>query len=250
LLPEAEARQRAIGRRAVERWQRMYRIDFEPLLDAATPGPVNMPTETEVAARWAAVGAPTALITIDLTAFERASVNAAADLVVEAPSAVNAVAVTFCRRRVGRRRSGCFPTRCMSPPAAGCGCGTPAAFPERPTGSAASWSRPIPPVRATRGGKRPRGVGHTSLHENQRSRRRCCSFTDARSEAGADRTPSARRRVRPGSPRPTPARAARRSMRDSPQCGSSERRRPPLRAQRSVGRPARPAGWRGRGGWP
>jgi hypothetical protein len=74
----------------------MYRIDFEPLLDAATPGPVNMPTETEVAARWAAVGAPTALITIDLTAFERASVNAAADLVVEAPSAVNAVAVTFC----------------------------------------------------------------------------------------------------------------------------------------------------------
>lgn len=96
LLPEAEARQRAIGRRAVERWQRMYRIDFEPLLDAATPGPVNMPTETEVAARWAAVGAPTALITIDLTAFERASVNAAADLVVEAPSAVNAVAVTFC----------------------------------------------------------------------------------------------------------------------------------------------------------
>ena len=95
LLPESEARQRAIGHRAVERWQRLYRIDFQPLLDAATPGPVNMPTEAEVAARWPAVGPPTALVTIDLTAFERASVHAAADLVVDAPGAVNAVAVTF-----------------------------------------------------------------------------------------------------------------------------------------------------------
>ena len=49
LLPETEARQRAIGRSAVERWRGLYGIEFEPLVDAAAPGPVNSPTEAEVA---------------------------------------------------------------------------------------------------------------------------------------------------------------------------------------------------------
>ena len=60
-LPEDEARQRAIGRAAVERWQRLYDMEFQPLLDAAAPGPVNMPTEAEVAAAWPPVGPPVTL---------------------------------------------------------------------------------------------------------------------------------------------------------------------------------------------
>ena len=95
LLPDDEARQRAIGRDAVERWRRLYDMEFQPLLDAALPGPVNMPTEAEVAAMWPPVGPPTALVSLDLTAFEEASVRASADLVVDAPGTVNAVAVTF-----------------------------------------------------------------------------------------------------------------------------------------------------------
>ena len=95
LLPDDEARQRAIGRDAVERWRRLYGMEFQPLLDAALPGPVNMPTEAEVAAMWPPVGPPTALVSLDLTTFEEASVRASADLVVEAPGTVNAVAVTF-----------------------------------------------------------------------------------------------------------------------------------------------------------
>ena len=38
-LPDGEARQRAIGRAAVERWRRLYDMEFQPLLDAAAPGP-------------------------------------------------------------------------------------------------------------------------------------------------------------------------------------------------------------------
>ena len=55
-LPEGEARQRAIGRTAVERWRRLYDMEFQPLLDAARPAPVNMPTEAEVVATWPPVG--------------------------------------------------------------------------------------------------------------------------------------------------------------------------------------------------
>ena len=95
LLPEAEARQRALGRGAVERWRGLYGIDFEPLLGAAIPGPVNIPTEAEVAAAWSPVGPPVALVALDLTAFDDASVCADADLAVGEPGAVNAVAVTF-----------------------------------------------------------------------------------------------------------------------------------------------------------
>ena len=57
-LPDADARQRAIGRAAVERWRRVYDMEFQPLLDAALPGPVNMPTEAEVVATWPPVGPP------------------------------------------------------------------------------------------------------------------------------------------------------------------------------------------------
>jgi predicted RNA methylase len=95
LLPEEDARQRAIGRKAVERWRGLYDVDFEPLLEAAKPGPVNMPTEAEVAANWPQVGPAIVLATLDLTTFDDASVRASADLVVNAPGAVNAVAVTF-----------------------------------------------------------------------------------------------------------------------------------------------------------
>jgi hypothetical protein len=70
-------------------------MEFQPLLDAALPGPVNMPTEAEVVATWPPVGPPVALAAVDLTSFEEASVLASADLLIDEPGAVNAVAVTF-----------------------------------------------------------------------------------------------------------------------------------------------------------
>ena len=48
-----------------------------------------------MAAGWPPVGPPVPLVSLDLTAFEDASVRADADLVVDSPGAVNAVAVTF-----------------------------------------------------------------------------------------------------------------------------------------------------------
>ncbi len=61
LIPDAEARQRAIGPQAIQRWRQLYGIEFEPLLDAAFPGPVNNPTEADVLARWPPVGPPVTL---------------------------------------------------------------------------------------------------------------------------------------------------------------------------------------------
>jgi protein arginine N-methyltransferase 1 len=95
LIPDSEARQRAIGRAAVERWRGLYGIEFEPLLDAAMPGPVNTPTEAEVLARWPPVGSATVLAALDLSAFEEPSLQAVADLIVDPPGTVNAVAITF-----------------------------------------------------------------------------------------------------------------------------------------------------------
>jgi len=95
LLPESEARQRALGRAALERWQGLYDIDFAPLLAAAAPRPVNSPTEAEVAAKWPPVGPAVVLAELDLTSLEAATVSAAADVFLERPGAVNAVAVTF-----------------------------------------------------------------------------------------------------------------------------------------------------------
>jgi protein arginine N-methyltransferase 1 len=94
-LPEAEARQRAVGLDAADRWRRLYGIELQPLVEAASPRPVNYPTEAEVAARWPPVGPPVVLATLDLTAIEDASVDAAADLAVESGQVVNVVAVTF-----------------------------------------------------------------------------------------------------------------------------------------------------------
>ena len=95
MLPEAETRQRTFGRAAVGRWRDLYDIDFTPLLDAAIPGPTHTITEGEIVATWPQVGPPVALTTIDLTTFTEPSVHASADLVVEPPGVVNAVAVTF-----------------------------------------------------------------------------------------------------------------------------------------------------------
>ncbi len=95
LIPDAEARQRAIGRRAVERWRQLYEIDFQPLLDAAFPGLVNNPTEAEVLARWLPVGPAVTLATVELGRYERATVDASAELAVAPTAEVNAVAVTF-----------------------------------------------------------------------------------------------------------------------------------------------------------
>ncbi|HYB27716.1 MAG TPA: 50S ribosomal protein L11 methyltransferase [Solirubrobacteraceae bacterium] len=95
LIPEAEARQRAIGRHAVERWRQAYGIEFQPLLDAAFPGPVNNPTEGEVLARWPPVGPPVTLTLVELGRYERPVVDASADLAVAPARYVNAVAVTF-----------------------------------------------------------------------------------------------------------------------------------------------------------
>ena len=70
-------------------------MEFQPLLDGALPGPVNMPTEAEVVATWPPVGPPVSLAALDLATFADASVRGCADLVVDAPGSVNAVAVTF-----------------------------------------------------------------------------------------------------------------------------------------------------------
>jgi precorrin-6B methylase 2 len=94
-IPDAEARQRAIGRHAIERWRQLYGIEFEPLLDAALPAPLNNPTDAEVLARWTPVGPPVVLATVDLGSFERPTVDASAELRVAPAASVNAIAVTF-----------------------------------------------------------------------------------------------------------------------------------------------------------
>lgn len=95
LLPEAEVRQRSFGRAAVARWQDLYGINFEPLLDAAIPGPTHTITEGEVVATWPQAGPPVELAALDLTTFDEPSVRAATDLVVDPPGLVNAIALTF-----------------------------------------------------------------------------------------------------------------------------------------------------------
>jgi hypothetical protein len=95
LIPDADARQRAIGRDAVERWRQLYAIQLQPLLDAAFPGPVNNPTEAEVLAGWPPVGPPCTLATVEFGHQDRPTIDALADLRVEPATLVNAVAVTF-----------------------------------------------------------------------------------------------------------------------------------------------------------
>lgn len=95
LIPDAEARQRTIGRQALERWRKLYGIEFRPLLDAALAGPVNNPTEAEALARWPSVGPPVPLATVELAHYRRPTVDASAELAVATPTRVNAIAVTF-----------------------------------------------------------------------------------------------------------------------------------------------------------
>ena len=95
VLPEAEFRQRAFGREAVERWRGLYGIDFAPLLDAAIPGPTHTVTEGEVVATWPQAGPPVELATLDLATNDSPSVRGSADLVVDPPGYVNAIALTF-----------------------------------------------------------------------------------------------------------------------------------------------------------
>ena len=95
LIPEAEVRQRAFGRSAVERWRSLYDIDFSPLLEAAIPGPTHTITEGEVVAAWQPVGPPVDLATVDLATFDEPSVHASTDLVVGPPGHVNGIALTF-----------------------------------------------------------------------------------------------------------------------------------------------------------
>jgi precorrin-6B methylase 2 len=95
LIPEAEVRQRSVGRSAIERWQALYGIDFHPLLDASAEGPVNFPTEGELACTWPPAGPTAVVATQNLATFEVPSIRASADLLVDAGAAVNAVAITF-----------------------------------------------------------------------------------------------------------------------------------------------------------
>jgi precorrin-6B methylase 2 len=101
LLPETDARQRALGRAALQRWHDLYDIDFAPLLEAASPRPANSPTEAEVAERWPPVGPAIVLAELDLASFEAATVSVAADVFLDRPGVVNAVAVTFRARLYG-----------------------------------------------------------------------------------------------------------------------------------------------------
>jgi precorrin-6B methylase 2 len=94
-VPEAEARQRAIGRQAIERWRQLYGIEFQPLLDAAFPGPVNSPTEAEVLAGWPPVAPAVSVATVQLGRYERPTVDVSVELPIAATTPVNAVAVTF-----------------------------------------------------------------------------------------------------------------------------------------------------------
>ncbi len=95
LLPEAEVRQRAFGRSAVDRWRALYGIDFTPLLESAIPGPTHTITEGEVVATWPPVGPPVELARVDLTVLDEPSVHASTDVVVEPPGRVNGIALTF-----------------------------------------------------------------------------------------------------------------------------------------------------------
>lgn len=94
-VPEVEAREHVFGAAAVERWRRLYGVDFTALLAAASPVPLHAPVAGENVTRWPPAGDPVALTTIDLGAFETASVDAAADLPVGGDEPVNAVTVTF-----------------------------------------------------------------------------------------------------------------------------------------------------------
>ena len=95
LIPDAEARQRAIGPRAIERWRHLYGIEFQPLLDAAFPGAVNNPTEAEVLAGWPRWVRRSRSPRSSSGRYDRPTVDASAELAVANIAWVNAIAITF-----------------------------------------------------------------------------------------------------------------------------------------------------------
>ena len=101
VILDEDARQRAVGRHAIERWRQLYAIEFQPLLDAADRCAVNNPTEAEVLAGWPPVGPPVTLARVELARYERPTVDAVAELPVGPTAEVNAIAVTFRARLHG-----------------------------------------------------------------------------------------------------------------------------------------------------
>lgn len=95
LLPDEAARQRSIGPAALRRWKRLYDVDFQPLLDAAAGQPIQDPVEAETVSQWPPVGPVATLATIDFATFDHPHVTATAELELDEPGEVNAVAVTF-----------------------------------------------------------------------------------------------------------------------------------------------------------
>ena len=94
-IPDAESRLHVIERGDVERWQRLYGIDLQPLHEAASAVPAYASVDGEKAATWSAVGPPVVLAAVDLAAFEEVELRASADLAVGGDASVNAVAMTF-----------------------------------------------------------------------------------------------------------------------------------------------------------
>jgi precorrin-6B methylase 2 len=95
LIPEAEARQRAVGPGAIKRWRELYGIEFQPLLEAAFPGPVNNPTEAEMLSCWPPAGPATSLATVELGSYQTPRIDASVCLALPPGASVNAIAVTF-----------------------------------------------------------------------------------------------------------------------------------------------------------
>ena len=94
-IPAAEMHQRVLVPTDVERWRDLYGLDFTPLLAVASREPVHTLAEGEVAAAWPTRGPAVELGSLDLARLETPTLDASADLVVDEPGTVNAVAVTF-----------------------------------------------------------------------------------------------------------------------------------------------------------
>ena len=157
-LPEAELRQRAYGRAAVDRWRALYGIDFQPLLDAAIPGPVHTITEGEVVATWPQMGPPVVLVSCRSHHVRGSSPYAAAPISWSTnPVRSTPIAVTFradlhegishtarslevAGVELGDLRLGPARPGRMSSPGRCCVCTTTAASPGRRTGSPARSS--------------------------------------------------------------------------------------------------------------
>ena len=95
LLPEAEVRQRAFGRAAVDRWRAALRHRLHPTARSRDSRPDPHHYRGRGGRDLAACRSAGQLARLDLTTFEEPSVDASADLVVEPPGQVNGIALTF-----------------------------------------------------------------------------------------------------------------------------------------------------------